>query len=115
MGGLTVGLAAAGFAEGGFTNGASPAPVVAAAVVGDPPCGFDVYRGRLTVTSLGARGLVQVWLKGDGWPVRSARIVPGQTVSFALKHRHTAKDFQVAVVAVGRQHDDEQVTWCEPA
>jgi hypothetical protein len=75
-----------------------------------------VYRGELSVTSLGARGLVHVWLKGRDLEVREVKpIRKGQTLVWRLKRRHSSADFQVAVTAVGRKHDDEQVSWCEPA
>jgi hypothetical protein len=89
---------------------------VAAAIVGDPACGFDVYRGELSVTSLGAEGDVWVWLRKNGRLVRSGhRLDAGWTMVFPLKRKHSNDDFQVAVTAPNRAHGDEQVSWCEPA
>lgn len=100
---------------------ASPEPVSPAASQladpGDPPCGFDVYRSTLTVTSLTARGRVRVWL-GDRLVRDGVRIKPGQTVSFRLRKRHSATRFTVSVVRGPLTQDESlvrNVSRCESA
>jgi len=92
----------------------SPAPL-ALASAGDPPCGFDVYRGVLSVGSLGkAHGTIRVWL-GDRL-VRSARVKRGQWVDFPLKRRHSSADFTVSIVSRVTADDGGGRVWrCEPA
>jgi hypothetical protein len=119
--GLIAGALFTGLAAVGSSADASPAEPVSPAAsqlafAGDPACGFDVYRGELSVTSLSARGDVHVWLRGRDLEVRKVRpIRKGQTLVWRLKRRHSSADFQVAVSAVGRRHDDEQLWWCESA
>jgi hypothetical protein len=95
-----------------------------AATAGDPPCGYDVHRQNLTVTSLTAKGRARVWLdNGDGTSrvVREARIRPGQTVTFTLKRKHTSDDFTVSVIRGrlvtddGGQLDRKRVSRCDMA
>jgi hypothetical protein len=120
--GLIAGALFSGLAVAGSSADASPAEPVSSAAsqlafAGDPACGFDVFRGELSVTSLSARGNVHVWLRGGSpWEVRKVRpIREGQTLVWRLKRRHSSADFQVAVSAVGRRHGDEWLWWCEPA
>jgi hypothetical protein len=87
--------------------------VPAEAVSLEPPCGFDVYKGTLSVISLGVKGKVTVWYKDR--VVREAKIKKDSFVDFPLKHRHTNKDFMIAIVKQGTTHNNETVWWCEPA
>jgi hypothetical protein len=106
--GLATGALFAGLAVNGVEAGASTT---------DPPCGFDVYRQTLTVTSLSARGRVRIWL-GDQLVRDGAVIRPGETLSFPLRRPHSAARFTVSIVRGGATRDEGQlrnVSRCEPA
>jgi hypothetical protein len=98
----------------------------------NPPCGYDVYRKALTVTSLTAKGTVRVILWKDlgyrwhgqpvrqGTLVRTSKIKKGQTVTYRLKRKHTADEFTVDIVRGKLTKEDtpngkRRVSECEAA
>lgn len=127
IGGLATGTALGVALAFGTINGLEAAD---AAHQDGPPCGYDVYKGKVYVTSLGkAKGTVRVikWrnlgYEWQGEPVRQGtlvgkkRIKSGQTVTIKPTKRVKANRITVDIVK-GKlsEHESRRKVWhCEPA
>ena len=103
----------------GLTVGASAGSLSAEAApreAGSPGCSFSIGdTNRELVVETDVPGRIEVWHGSDPRP-RFSFVAPANDIEFFnLKRRHRdVSHFQVAVVALNRAHNDEQVTWCKP-